>query len=123
MIRKVEEQLRMERENVCGGTGKAHLLELFSAEEMEGRARMFQHITLEPGASFGAHRHFDEAEMYYVLRGELVSGEPGEREVLHAGDATLTGSGKAHFLRNETDAPAEFLAIILGVGSVENITD
>ena len=121
MIRKVSGQAQSVRENVCGGQGKASLLQLFTQEEMHDRARMFQHITLEPGASFGPHRHFDEIEMYYILRGEVVSGEPGKGEVLHAGDATCTREGEAHFLYNETDEPAEFLAIILGVGSVENI--
>lgn len=119
MIRKVTEQVQAERENVCGGHGKATLQQLFTQEEMHDRARMFQHITLEPGAAFGAHRHFDEIEMYYIISGEVISGEPGEEVVLHAGDATCTRENEAHFLRNETDQPVEFIAVILGSGTVE----
>jgi mannose-6-phosphate isomerase-like protein (cupin superfamily) len=121
MIKKENEQVPSVRVDVCGGTGRAEVLELFSEKEMHGRARMFKRIILEPGTSFGPHLHHDEIELYYILSGEVVTGEPGKGEILHGGDVTCTREEEAHFLRNETAETAELIAIILGVGTVENI--
>ena len=121
MVKKKKAQVSSLREDVCGGTGRAEVLELFSQEEMNGKARMFKRIILQPGTTFGAHIHHDEIELYYILSGEVVTGEPGKGEVLHEGDVTCTREEEAHFLRNETAEIAELIAIILGVGTVENI--
>lgn len=117
MIKRQDEQRMEQRENVCGGCGKAEVLNVFEPQDMS-QARMFGRITLEPGAEFGTHTHHGEAEIYYVLKGELVTGERSGEYVLHAGDASYTGDGDYHYLKNVGTEPAELLAVIVGVGSV-----
>ena len=117
MIKKKVEQRIEPRENVCGGIGNAAVRQIFETEEIKN-ARMFSHITLEPGATFGSHTHHDEAEIYYVLKGELVTGDESREYILYAGDASYTGDGKCHYLKNMSTEPAEFMAVIIGVGSI-----
>ena len=105
MVKRQDEQRRELRENICGGIGKAEVRHIFEPQEMK-QVRLFNHITIEPGAEFGTHTHHDEAEIYYMLKGEVLTGEQ-EGEY-----------GAYHYLRNVGTEPAELIAIIVGVGSV-----
>ena len=117
MVKKQNEQSVEIRENVCGGSGKAQVRQIFTEDEMTD-ARMFSHITIEPGTTFGKHTHHEEAEIYYVLKGELVTGEESGEYVLHSGDAAYTGDNEYHYLKNVSSEPAELMAVIVGKGSV-----
>lgn len=117
MIRKKEDQIPEERMDVCEGKGPVHLLNVYTADELPG-ARMFARITVDPGSVFGRHQHHDEAEIYYLLKGELVTESDGQEYALKPGDSSMTKDGEIHLLRNETDESAELLAVILGKGSV-----
>jgi predicted metal-dependent enzyme (double-stranded beta helix superfamily) len=62
-----------------------------------------------PGAQTGWHDHGQSAGAFTVLRGDLVELTfPGalQMQPLRAGQARSFGSGYAHDLRNESDAPA-----------------
>lgn len=117
MVKRQDEQRRELRENVCGGTGKAEVRHIFEPEEMS-QVRLFNHITIEPGAEFGIHTHHDKAEIYYVLKGEVLTGEKDGEYTLRPGDSSYTGDGAYHYLRNAGTEPAELIAVIAGVGSV-----
>ena len=117
MVRKKEEQRTELRENVCGGKGLAQVRNLFEAQEMQD-VRLLNHITLDPGAEFGVHTHHNEAEIYYILSGELVTEDESGQHCLSSGDASYTGDGSFHSLKNTGDSPAELLAVIVGNGSV-----
>ena len=80
---------------------------------MEGKAKMCARITLPPGSSIGEHPHQPEAEIYYVLDGEITVTDNDERIVLHPGDAMYTGGGNRHSATNESFRNAEMMAIIL----------
>lgn len=117
MVKKQKEQRTELREDVCGGIGRAHVRYLFEEREMKG-VRLLNHIVLEPGAEFGIHTHHDEAEIYYVLSGTLLTGDETGEHILMPGDATYTGDGSFHYLKNQEEVPAELIAIIVGNGSV-----
>lgn len=117
MIRKRDEQSTELRENVCEGVGKVHVRNIFEPAELKN-VRLLNHILVEPGATFGVHTHHDEAEIYYILKGRLVTGEAGGRYELLPGDATYTGDNSFHYLENVGDEPAELIAVIVGDGSV-----
>lgn len=117
MIRRLEEQSTEVREKVCEGVGKVRVRNIFEPGELE-HVRLLNHIVVEPGATFGVHTHHQEAEIYYVLKGQLVTGEAGGRYELHPGDTTCIGDNSFHYLENVNSEPAELIAVIVGNGTV-----
>ena len=113
MVRKKSQMQVRCREQVSGGKGQLFSQDLFVESEMAGKARMCSKITLPAGAGIGEHAHVQDAELYYVLKGELTVHDNGEEYVLHAGDAVFTALGGTHSVSNETDSAAEFLAVII----------
>lgn len=110
---QLSENCPREHRQAQGGKGLAHIKILAKAERMYRGARLFNHITLEPGCSVGYHAHEHETEFYYILSGEAVFNDDGTEVVLHAGDITETGYGKSHGIENRGDAPLEFVALIV----------
>ena len=98
---------------VAGGAGLVHMKVLATPEEMYRSARLFNHITLDPGCSIGYHAHQHETEFYYLLSGEAVFNDNGTEVLLHAGDVTQTGYGQSHSLENRSAAPVELIALIV----------
>lgn len=113
MIRLQKDMTCIQQEHACNGKGYIHKQFLFSTEEMDGKAKMCARITLPPGNSIGDHPHQPEAEIYYILEGEITVTDNDERMVLHPGDAMYTGGGNRHSATNESDRDAVMMAIIL----------
>ncbi len=113
MIRHQKEMETIYPEHVCNGLNHIEKQFVFSTEEMSGKAKMFARITLPCGSSIGEHPHQPEAEIYYILEGEVVVTDNDRREILHAGDAVFTGNGDRHSVANESNQPAVLMAVIL----------
>lgn len=113
MLKKRDEQRVQMRDRICGGCGAAKILKVFEVDETFGRVKLCDHVILPPGVSFGPHAHTDDVEIYYVLKGEIISGPPGKGQRMQAGDASITGNGEIHCLKNVSSEPAELLAIII----------
>lgn len=107
---QMEQQIK---HNIRGGEGSPHFTHLFSAEELGGRAELLAVITLRPNESVGVHPHDANGEVYYLLQGSATVTEDGESRVLSAGDAEFCADGHTHSIRNHTDAPAVFLALVM----------
>ena len=99
---------------VAGGAGLVRMKVLAAPEEMYRSARLFNHITLDPGCSIGYHAHEHETEFYYIIKGEAVFNDDGKEVILHPGDIGATGYGQGHGLENKTDEPVELIALIVG---------
>ena len=81
------------------------------------------HALLAPGASIGAHRHTEVAEIYYVMNGQgtvTVStfGMREETAAIHNGDAVPIQLNEVHSFDNTGAGPLEFM--IIGVASSKN---
>ena len=113
MIRREQEMMVENREKMRGGTETVSIRHLFSDEELGISARLSARITIPPGGSIGSHEHSGEREIFYILSGTACFEENGETIVLYPGDASITGGGGAHSIRNEGDEPLEFMAVIL----------
>lgn len=113
MFQTKEEMTVQRREHVRGGAGAPAFRHLFSADQMGGRAELFAVVTLQPGESVGVHPHETNAEAYYILSGEATVTEDGDARTLKPGDAELCADGHTHAIANRTDAPVEFLAVIV----------
>lgn len=72
------------------------------------------HDIIPPGRSAsGAHSHSHREEMLFVLEGTVIAHLRGESYQLGAGDfmGFPPGAENAHFVRNDSDAPARILVI------------
>ncbi len=114
MIRKKEEAEVIVVENAAGGQGRIFKNMMVNASEMFDKGRMVARIVLPSGCSIGDHAHIEDAELYYILKGEAVVTDNDKTEVLHAGDALFTGNGNRHSITNKTNDDVEFLAVIVG---------
>ena len=112
MFRKMSEMRLQERPNVCGGDGVLHARHLVEAGESAGKASLCCVMTIDPGCSIGPHPHGPDAEMYYILEGELEGRENDVVNTLRAGDVMFTSFGDVHSVRNVTDKPAKMLAVV-----------
>ena len=100
------------KHNVRGGEGSPAFRYIFSEEELGGRSPLLSVITLQPGESIGAHPHTENGEAYFVLEGGATVTEDGETRLLGVGDAEFCADGHVHSIRNHTDRPMRFLAVI-----------
>ena len=99
--------------NVRGGVGSPEFRHLFSQSELGDRATLFAVVTLQPGESVGEHPHTTNGEAYVVLSGKVMVAEDGVERELLPGDAEFCADGHTHAIRNHTDEPASFLALIM----------
>ena len=107
MIRKMADMRLQERPNVCGGDGVLHARHLVEASESAGKASLCCVMTIDPGCSIGPHPHGPDAEMYYILEGELEGKENDQVVTLCAGDVMFTSFGDVHSVRNVTGCSDE----------------
>ena len=100
------------RENVRGGNKTVEFTHVFAAQETFNKARLCAVLEFPPGASIGPHSHSPDAEMYFVLEGELTVVENGVSKVLMPGDAVFTGGGDTHSVANNRKGHARMLAVV-----------
>lgn len=113
MIRRKEQMSTQDRPNLRGGDGVIKAYNLLEPADLAGKANLCAIMTVEPGCSIGEHAHGPDAEIYYMLEGELEAWDNGEKTVLHPGDAMFTHGGKTHSVRNTTSQPAKMIAIVI----------
>lgn len=113
MIKHKNEMETVTVENTGNIAGVIKKEVILTPAEMLDKAYMFNVIHLPSGSMIKEHPHFPDAEIYYVLEGEVVVTDNDKTEVLHAGDAVFTGNGDRHSVRNESGRDAKFLACIL----------
>jgi len=89
-----------------GGDGifYARIIDTPDARFIKGR--------LLPGASIGYHVHEADSESMYIESGEGNVLYEGEAIVLPTGTAHYCPKGKGHSLRNLSDKPLTFFAVV-----------
>lgn len=113
MYRKYEDMNVEVRHNLRGGVGDPVTRQIFSPEELGGRAEMFNIMTLQPGESVGEHDHVTNGEAYLILSGSVTVTDDADSRILNVGDAEFCADGHKHSIRNHTSEPASFLALIM----------
>ncbi|HIW79893.1 MAG TPA: cupin domain-containing protein [Candidatus Bilophila faecipullorum] len=112
MIRHFDELQTMNAPHK-GGKGSIQAALLLNEDEFEGKGRVFNHCVLKPGCSVGLHRHVNDFEVYYILKGKGVYNDNGTLVPVVAGDVTICKNGEEHMLENNSDDDLEFIALIL----------
>lgn len=100
------------RDKMRGGNGVIDETVLLNPELAENKISMLSVLTLAPGDSIGLHAHAENAEVYYVLKGELITSDNGTERLLRPGDVTFTHKGATHSLENRSSQPAAIVAVI-----------
>ena len=114
MVRRKEECKVEYREKMRGGEGTAIALSLIAGpEELNGKGRLFNRMTLNPGSSIGYHTHEDETELFYILSGSGVYSDNGTDVEVEPGDVAICETGRGHGIANTGAEPLEFVALIL----------
>ena len=113
MVRRKDEQTES-RKCIRGGNGEVLLRALLNGdEEMNGKGRMFDIITVEPGQSVGFHQHSGDSETFYILSGTATYNDNGTTVELRPGDVALCRDGESHALENNGAEPVSLIALIL----------
>ncbi|SDY12421.1 Cupin domain-containing protein [Acetomicrobium thermoterrenum DSM 13490] len=99
------------RENMKGGSGKASFYYVPIPDD-EGAVKMASRIELEPGASIGFHQHIDDEEVYAILSGRGIFTDGTTEVEANPGDVFLTRKGESHSIKNNSDVPLIFFAMI-----------
>ena len=113
MIIKAIDLPAEQREHMRGGEGTVRISHAATAEALPPGLRLHAQLTLPAGASIGEHTHEHETELFYVLQGEGEMLQDGAWLPLSPGDATSTGGGQSHALRNTGALPFVLMATIV----------
>ena len=116
LFRPSDRMVTQNIENMRGGKGTVAIKHLLNPEELLGKGRLFAENTVPPGASIGLHRHEGDVEAYYVIAGNGVYYNDGERYAIKVGDLTLVDDQHQHSIENTGDTPLVFIALILFTG-------
>ena len=113
MIRQAKDLKTEKRENMRGGQGEVVLSAFLSADEMNGKNRLFSRITLAPGCSIGYHEHHGESEIFVVAAGKGLFNDNGTEYTVSKGDVCITSSGSGHSIACSGDETLELVALII----------
>jgi len=113
-VRKNNELERLVMQNAQGGPGEVNHVKIAnSIDELYGKGRLFNDITLNPGCGVGYHMHKGDGEFYYIISGTAEYNDNGNVVTLNAGDVTFTGDGESHGITNNSNEPLRMIALVI----------
>ena len=78
-------------EQMAGGKGHVIIEHLLGEKELDGKCGLYAKVTIEPNCTLGFHEHHGETETYYILSGEVLSGQGGRRDLLSGWHRSCAG--------------------------------
>ncbi len=90
--------------------GRLH--HLINEEEIK-HVKFFSHVTISPNDAVGYHKHEGEYEIYYIISGEGIYNDNGEEIPVSEGAVMYCKNGDSHGIKNVSDTPLEFVAVIV----------
>ena len=111
MITRIDQQSHSVREFMRGG--KKYVEQTQLSAQLPERMRIFNVMTLIPGASIGYHVHENESEMFFFIEGNGRVQDDDEFHDVTAGDCMATFSGHGHGVENTGDTNLVILAAIV----------
>ena len=111
MITRSDQQQHSVREFMRGGKKFVQHTQL--SEKLPERLRLFNILTLIPGASIGYHVHEGETELFYFMEGNGRVQDDDAFFDISAGDSMATFSGHGHGVENTGDTDLVILAAII----------
>ena len=111
MITYRDQQNHSIREFMRGG--KKHVEHTELSSRLPEKVRIFNVMTLIPGASIGYHVHEGESELFYFMDGNGRVQDDDRFYDVSAGDSMATFSGHGHGVENTGDTDLVILAVIV----------
>lgn len=113
MIRRKDE-VPVTSKKMFNGAGEAQSRQiLMGPDEMYGKGRLFNLVTLNPGCEIAWHVHHGDGETYFILSGSGEYNDNGNVTTVYPGDTTFVDDGEGHSLLNTGDVPLQAIALIL----------
>ncbi len=100
-------------EHAHGGAGFILMEPLVPDEDLLGKSRLFDKITIPPMCELGHHEHEGEEETYYILSGTGMYEEDGVAYPVEPGDVFTCKDGHGHGIKNTGGEDLVFVALIL----------
>jgi quercetin dioxygenase-like cupin family protein len=99
--------------NVGFSTSKTEVVELGpEIEGMDGRQLRLRILNIEPGGHIGVHSHENLPAVQYVVKGATtIYSADGGKKVVSAGETASSNKDTTHWLINEGNEPAVFIAV------------
>lgn len=112
MIKQKKDMRQSSVTGLRGGVGELYQEHILEKAETGGRTDLFCVFTIDAGKTIGLHTHDTNAEVYYMLEGELFVEQNGTGHTIKAGDVVFTADGESHSVENRSGKPAKMMAII-----------
>lgn len=112
MYKKIEE-LKTDKKLNNEGKEKMFKTNLAAFDEWDPRVRLFSLIQLKPGEEVEYHMHVGESETFFILSGQGIYNDNGNKVEVVPGVVTLTPSGQGHSIKNTGDGMLVFIALIV----------
>lgn len=106
-------QLKTETKFNNEGKEKMFMTDLADFDVSDPRIRLYSLVQIKPGEEVQYHIHVGESETYFILSGQGIYNDSGNRVEVVPGMVTLTPSGQGHSIRNTGDEMLVFIALIL----------
>lgn len=113
MIKRKSDLKINEIEGLKGGFGRLKMIEILTATELKDEGKLFSRVILERGSSIGFHKHINDFEVYYILKGNGEVQEANEIYKVGEGDVVYTSHGEEHSLINTGQSELEMIAVII----------
>lgn len=100
-------------EKRAGGKGTIQIERLMNDEQLDGKAKMYAKVTIDPHSSIGVHEHIEDSESYYILSGSGIYTDNDQTYPVTVNDLVFCDAHNKYGLENNTDQPLVFMALIL----------
>lgn len=111
MYKKIE-QLKTETKLNNAGKEKMFKTNLADFDAWDPRIRLFSLVQVKPGEEVEYHMHVGESESFFILSGQGIYNDNGNKVDVVPGMVTLTPSGQGHSIKNTGDEMLVFIALI-----------
>ena len=112
MYKKIE-QLKTETKLNNDCKEKMFKTNLADFDAWNSKVRLFSLVQVKPGEEVEYHIHVGESETFFVLSGQGIYNDNGNKVDVVPGMVTLTPSGQGHSIKNTGDEMLVFIALIV----------
>ena len=95
------------------GKGRCHHANILPADVFDAPIRFLNYTILPKGATFGAHKHGNDNELYIILEGSGHYTCNGETVPCKAGDVLLNPPYGTHAIANDSDEDVEMRVLVI----------
>ena len=112
MYKKIE-QLNIQTKLNNEGKEKMFKTDLRDFDAWDPKVRLFSLVQVKPGEAVEYHMHKGESETFFILSGQGINNDNGNKVDVAPGMVTFTPSGQGHSIKNTGDEMLVFIALIV----------